>query len=237
MKRFNISMLLFAAAAALPAVVQAQEADYTLNVEDFSELTVVDGVTVTWVQRADSAGYVRFRALPEMASQITFTNNRNRLTIQTAADDRPIEGMPRVYAYSALVRQAENDGDSVLTVVLTAPQEVLRLKQVGNGSIEASGIDARLAEASVDTGCGSVNIDGRAREVKLRNIGTGSLDAAGLVAERGKVFIFGPGPVECNVTGRLTVYGMGSGKAVTHVTPAAVANRSIGVKVVPAQKD
>ena len=96
---------LFAGVMALVATIclplSAQAADYSLNVANFCELTVVDGVPVDYVCCADSAGMVVFSAEPGDASKITFSNNKEHLRIQSAADDRPLKGLPRVRVYSA----------------------------------------------------------------------------------------------------------------------------------------
>ena len=99
---------LFAGVMALIATIclplSAQAADYSLNVANFCELTVVDGVPVDYVCCADSAGMVVFSAEPGDASKITFSNNKEHLRIQSAADDRPLKGLPRVRVYSASLR-------------------------------------------------------------------------------------------------------------------------------------
>ncbi len=86
---------LFAGVMALVATIclplSAQAADYSLNVANFCELTVVDGVPVDYVCCADSAGMVVFSAEPGDASKITFSNNKEHLRIQSAAQ-RSAEG-------------------------------------------------------------------------------------------------------------------------------------------------
>lgn len=216
--------------------VMAQDASYTLNVQDFTELTVVDGVKVTYIQREDSSGYVHFRCAPELASQLTFTNLRNRLTIQTTADETPIAGIPEIFAYSAFIRHIENDGDSLVTVNTNSHLGHLKLSQIGNGSIKALNIDAEKIEAGVNTGCGTIDVAGKSKAAKLRNVGTGKLDAAGLSTDVATVFLFGPGPVECNVSDKLTVYGMGLGRVFLTQKPAKIVNRTIGVKIFDADE-
>ena len=96
---------LFAGVMALVATIclplSAQAADYSLNVANFCELTVVDGVPVDYVCCADSAGMVVFSAEPGDASKITFSNNKEHLRIQSAADDHPLKGLPRVRVFAS----------------------------------------------------------------------------------------------------------------------------------------
>lgn len=230
MRNLAIASLAFIAAT---ASAQSEIADFKLNVQDFQSLTVVDGVNVDYHARTDSAGWATFSCPPEIASQIMFTNNREHLTIQTTADDRPIPNMPRVTVYSSGLRNATNTGDSTLRLLSLVPTQSLKIKEMGNGRVEAYGIEVESIDASVDTGCGSVFAVGTARKGKLRNVGTGVLDADSLALEQASIFIFGSGPVRCNVTEKITVYGLGPGKVLTAVTPTKVSNRSIGVKVEP----
>ncbi len=224
--------LILAAVAVLAATAQEEIADFQLNVQDFRELTVVDGVNVDYRAVPDSAGWAVFSCPPELASQLMFSNNREHLTIQTTASERAIPGMPRVTVYSTVLTKATNTGDSTLRLLTLTPVESIKIKEMGNGRVEAYGIESDHVEASVDTGCGSVFVQGTARKGKLRNVGTGTLDADGLALEQASIYIFGSGPVECNVSDKITVYGLGPGKVRPRAMPAKVSNRSIGVKVV-----
>lgn len=219
--------------AVLTGFTQSEIADFKLNVQDFQELTVVDGVNVDYRSVPDSAGWAVFSCPPELGAQLMFSNNREHLTIQTTASETAISGMPRVTVYSNALRKATNTGDSTLRLLSVVPVEHLRIKEMGNGRVEAHNISADNVEASVDTGCGSVYIFGTARKGKLRNVGTGTLDADGLILDQATVYIFGSGPIECAVKDKMTVYGLGPGKVRTAIEPKKVSNRSIGVKVVP----
>lgn len=234
MRTLAFASLIFAASI---ASAQTEIADYKLNVQDFQSITVVDGVNVDYHARPDSAGWALFSCRPEIASNIMFSNNHDHLTIQTTADDRPLPNMPRITVYSSGLRNATNTGDSTLRLLTTAPAPSLKLKEMGNGRIEAYGIEVESVEASVDTGCGSVFAVGTARKGKLRNVGTGVLDADSLSLEQASIFIFGSGPVMCSVSDKITVYGIGPGKVLTAITPTKVSNRSLGVKVEPLEPE
>ena len=65
---------------------------YELDVNDFSELKVVEGVNVIYKASADSAGRAVFVAEDKIASALTFNNSNNRLSIRLLGKD--IAGIP-----------------------------------------------------------------------------------------------------------------------------------------------
>lgn len=219
-------LLIIAAVPALPAQIAA----YKLNVQNFGELTVVDGIGVDYYCRPDSAGWVMFFCEPEIAGSIMFSNNAESLTIRTAADETPIEGVPRVKVYSSILRKVENSGDSLVRVMTLAPVEHFKAKQIGNGTLEIFGLTAEQVDASVTAGKGHAHIEGKADRAKLSNVGTGPLDASGLAVGNVNCFVFGTGNIDCAPAERLRIYGAGSGKVIYHTKPAKITNRGIGVK-------
>ncbi len=220
-------------AVAILAALGIFAAEYSINVQNFSSLTVVDGIAVDYYQRADSAGWARFECEPDIVSKIMFSNNRDKLTVRTASEDTPLTDMPRVVVYSLTLRNIENDGDSLLRVTMNDKVENLSVKQIGNGRIEVRGIDADNVQASVAAGSGTVDIAGHTGKLKLNSIGTGHLDAADMVATEAKCYLFGSGPIHCAPAEKLIVYGAGSGHVILHTAPAKISNRAIGVTVHP----
>ena len=57
---------------------KAETTDYKLDVHDFSELVVVDGINVDYFCKPDSAGIAVFSCEPEMASHIMFSQKNDR---------------------------------------------------------------------------------------------------------------------------------------------------------------
>lgn len=226
----RIQILLLSLMAVFAAGATEMER-YCLNVENFKNLTVVDGINVDYKASVDSAGMAVFWCEPRMASKLMFTNTKERLSIQTAADETPLKNLPKVTVYSTVLEDVENSGDSTLRLLTTVPVETIKIREIGNGRIEALGIEANEIEASVDTGRGTVVVAGTARKGKLRNVGTGTLDASGLELQDGRIFVFGSGPVFCNIVNHLTVHGIGPGKIVSDRQPAKITRRSLGVKV------
>ncbi len=215
------------------SAVKAQNADYKLNVQNFCELTVVDGINVDYYCRPDSAGWVIFSCEPGLASRIMFDNRAEHLTVQTDADESPIEGVPLLKVYSASLRKIENSGDSTVRAFVGVPVKQFKARQIGNGSLEVHGLDAGIVDAGVTAGCGSLHLDGKAVKATIRNVGTGPIDASDLHSSEVRCFIFGTGDVDCRPKDKLRVFGAGSGIVYYHDTPAKITNRGIGVKALP----
>lgn len=228
--KLHISLLTLLIAILFIGNAHAEDARYTLNVANFNSLTVVDGINVVYRCNADSAGWVVFTADPDLASKISFTNNKEHLRVQTLADERPIADLPTVTVYSASLRYVENSGDSTVVVYPTVQVQKFTAKQIGNGVLEVYGVTADKLDGDAAAGRGRLTIDGKATKVKLRNVGTGTIDAATLDGDEVSCFVLGPGTVHVHATGQLKLTGAGSGKVFNHTTAAKNVNRSIGIK-------
>ncbi len=207
-----------------------ESAAYKLNVQNFSELTVVDGVAVDYYCQPDSAGWAVFSCTPDKAASIMFENKAERLTVRSAADEKTIDGLPRIKVYSASLHKVENSGDSIIRVYKPVHIDSFHAKQIGNGAIEIYGLDADDVDAGVTAGKGGLSISGKADKAKLRNVGAGLVDASALTVRQANCYVFGSGDVYCNPSDQLRIYGAGSGKIYHFTTPAKIANRGIGVK-------
>lgn len=219
--------------ATMFGAAKAQNADYRLNVQNFCELTVVDGINVDYYCRPDSAGWVVFSCEPDIASRIMFDNKAEHLTVQTDADETPIQGVPLLRVYSASLRKIENSGDSAVRAFVEVPVQQFKARQIGNGSLEVHGLDAVIVDAGVTAGCGRLHLDGKADKTTIRNVGTGPIDASGLKSSEVRCFIFGTGDVDCRPKDKLRVFGAGSGIVYYHDKPTKITNRGIGVKALP----
>lgn len=207
---------------------------FSMNVNDFSEIKVSDGVNVKCICDADSAGQVSFRCPREMASMILFTNKDNRLLIQLATEAVAYQGkgLPTITVYPSLLTKIENTSDSTVTVEKLPATAKLNVKVIGNGTICVHGIRSHQVNASITTGSGHIVVDGKTNRASLSNIGTGPIEAGNLQAEYVTCKVLGTGPVDCFVTEELKIMGMGSGKVIYDGRPKKVVNRSIGVKVI-----
>lgn len=209
---------------------------YRLNVENFVELTIVDGVNVDYRVNTDSIGYAVFTCDASMASNISFSNKNEHLTIRTNADEYDIPNIPLVTVYSAALRKVENTGDSLVRVFNPAKVESFKAKQIGNGNIEVYNINADNVDAGITAGKGHITISGTTTRARLRNVSTGPINAADLHAKSVKCFVFGTGNIDCYPTDNLTAYGAGSGKVFYHFKPEKVSNRGIGVRIHPSER-
>ncbi len=234
MKRL-FSLLAFTSFIALTA--PAQVAKYALNVENFSELEVVDGINVEYKCNPDSAGWVAFECEPDMASKIAFTNKNNKLTIQTTAEEQPYTGVPTVRVYSAALQKVVNSGDSTLTVHSCVPVKKFAVHQIGNGNLVVDHIQTDKIDVKLTAGKGNIRIAGTCESGKLSNVGTGHIYADDLVIEKATCLVLGSGSIYCSPIDNLKIFGAGTGQVIYTNTPAKVQNRSIGVKSIALIKE
>ncbi len=224
--------LLFTALMALTAATAAAETQqYSLKLEDFSNLQVTDGINVVYHTSTDSAGIITYECTPEMADKLIFESGKNRLKVQLATDeDGTPAGLPTVHVRSAALAKVENSGDSTLTVLLDGPLTKFSAVVVGNGELIVKGIYASSVGARISTGNGHLVLSGRAASLSLNNIGTGSIEAGKLEAKEVKCIVTGTGSIDCGATQRLRILGAGSGKVFYTGNPGKVSNNSIGIK-------
>lgn len=226
-----------AAAAVCTLAASAQTKDYTLRLEDFEELRVLDGINVVVECSEDSAGMVTFTCEPAMADVLMFESGKGRLKMQVAIDEGgPRTGLPVVHAYCSTLTRVENSGDSTVTVNLTGPQTQFKARVIGNGTIVADGIYTNAAEGRISTGHGHIVLRGKAARVKLNNIGTGPMEAGALKGKEVKCWVLGTGNIDCNASESLSIVGAGSGTVYYTGDPKTVTNRTIGVKAVAMDK-
>lgn len=224
--------LLFSIFGLLTLVVGIAQQNYTIDVKDFGELKVIDGVNVTWKCSADSAGLVTFSAEPDMVSNILLTNNKNQLKIALQDTEFPLKRIPELTVYSNFLSKVDNSGDSTVTLQTPPPSAEIKLRVVGNGRIVAQGLHATTVDAKIDTGCGQIVLQGVAQWLKLRTAGSGNIEGANLQADYGAFTVVGTGNIDCWITRELTIKGLGSGKVYSKGKPQ-IKNRTLGtVKVI-----
>jgi hypothetical protein len=231
--RKPIFAIFFSIISCLCTLAQDQEVkQYTLNVGDFAELNVVDGLNVEYVCSTDSAGYVTFSSTADKAPMVLFSNDKNTLKIQLQSDGSLVKSLPTITVRSAYLLKAENSGDSTIVINSPAAGANIKLRVIGNGSIIAKGLHATCVEGKIDTGRGHLVLQGITQWAKLRTVGAGSIEAGDLKADKGSLLISGTGSVDCYVTGELNVKGLGSGKVYLKGTPT-IKNRTLGtVKII-----
>lgn len=229
MKKCILSLSLLLAAAYATA---QQPTRYEIDVKEFSELKVVDGINVDYKCVPDSAGKAVFYSTPDVASTVMFVPNKNKLEIQLATDDKKRTNLPKITVYSTYLTFIENAGDSTVRVLNVAQGPKFKARQIGNGRLVVRYVEATQVEASIDTGNGNVIVYGKCERAKLSCTGTGHIQADELVADETKCSLWGTGSIGCNATTTLSVNGAGSGQVLYSGTPN-IKNRSIGVKINP----
>ena len=233
---YKVGVLLFSFIAAASSLM-AQKSLYKLDVGDFSELKVNDGINVEYNCSTDSAGWAYFECDPATAQILMFTNKKNSLVIQIDSQGAPVGELPTLRVYSMTLQKVENSGDSLVRIGRMVPVREFKASVVGNGSLVIDNVQTHKADFAIRTGNGHLVANGSTREANLRNVGTGKLEASGLKAEQTKCNILGTGPIDCNASASLTVTGAGSGKVYYGGTPQKITNRSIGVKAISVESD
>ena len=228
MKQILISLVLVVATF---GVVSGQKMSrYELDVKDFNELKVADGINVDYSCNPDSAGKVVFYATPDKATALVFSNTKNRLDI-SLTEEAEGNDLPTVVVYSQFLTKAENIGDSTLRVLSLTSGPKFKARLVGNGRLVVRNVKATQVDASINTGNGSLVIYGKCKSAKFNNTGTGSIQADNLQSEDVKCVQVGTGSIGCWASANLMVYGA-SGTVYYRGTPL-VKNRSVGVEILP----
>ncbi|MCM1503757.1 MAG: DUF2807 domain-containing protein [Muribaculum sp.] len=234
MRRF-ITALIALAAASLYMMAEGDLKRYEVNVGDFSELKVLEGLNVDYKCSEDSNGYVVFNAAPDIASVIMLNNNKSCLELQISTDGIDYQGLPRITVYSRFLNKVENDGDSLVRVMSVAPAASFRATLIGNGGLALHGVNTNNFVGAIKTGNGVIAVDGRTSKAHLSVIGTGSIQADALKATDIKCSLSGTGVIECSPESKLTVVatlGVSSGKVYYSGKPE-IKDRAPGVKILP----
>lgn len=204
---------------------------YSLNIKDFSEINVIDGINVIHKCNADSAGIVTFVSTDDISHRILFSNNKNKLKIELATNGVEIKNLPTITVYSSFLGKAENSGDSTLIIERPVPSSSFKARITNNGTLIVNNVHATVVEGKIETGHGHIVIDGKASIVKLTNVGKGTLEAGNLKANEVNCTILGTGPIDCYATEKLSVKGMGSNHIYVKGHPKEIVNRSIGAQI------
>lgn len=228
MKHIILSMALLMVSS---AAISETATHYELDVKEFSELKVVDGINVNYVCNADSAGKAVFTTTANLASVLMFSNNGGKLEMQIATDGINYRNLPTVTVYSNFLTRVENCGDSTVKVMNVEPCPRFKARLIGNGRLVVRNLNRVLnLEADIRTGNGTLVIDGSCDAAKYNTTGSGVIQADEMKANNVKCTLAGTGSIGCWVSDKLTIIGAGSGKVYYRGTPKEIKNHSIGVK-------
>ncbi|MDE6684863.1 MAG: DUF2807 domain-containing protein [Duncaniella sp.] len=203
---------------------------YNLNVGEFSELSVRDGINVDYTSDNEMSGTASFACQPSLASAIIFNNKGGKLVIQLSPENEGAKGLPTITVHSRFLTKIENTADSTVRAVSLAGSPKFEAKLEGNGHLIVRGLDANEVKGTMRLGHGTLILTGRCNDAKLKLTGTGVIQADELTATEATVNASGTGSVGVNATSTLNVYGMGS-TAIYYIGDPVIKNRSVGLKL------
>lgn len=226
MKKFFLAIITLCCAAAVNAT------PHTINVGEFNELVVNDGINVVYSNNADSVGIVAFDIEKEYTSYIMAERSKGRLKIQLDPAAITVKTLPTVYVYSSYLYKAENTKDSTLTLRKVAPGAKIDIQLQGNGTIIANGLDAININLKLLTGKGKIIISAKCENLSIKNVGTGEIQADEVAAKHVKCTLMGTGAIGCASKETLSVKGVGSGKVYYIGKPVITKSKLSNVKIV-----
>ncbi len=224
----KILALILILAAVLPAA--AQKKKFELTIGDFSELTVADNLRVTYRCVPDSAGMAVINVEPVRVPALVFENNKSKLKILN--DSQVADSLfGEIVVYSNALTAVTNWGKDLVVVDSIAPIARFKARVVGNGKITARRIHTSHLEAAVQAGHGRIYLNGTTTSASYQLLSTGSIEAGDMKAAQVKCRMYGTGSIDCDASQSLNVAGLSSGTVYYRGNPAAVKNRSVGVKI------
>ncbi|MDE6309112.1 MAG: DUF2807 domain-containing protein [Muribaculaceae bacterium] len=187
---------------------------YELDVEDFSQLKVIEGLNVDYKCVPDSAGKAVFTTTADKASVLMFSNKKGRLDLQISTDGIAYHNLPTITVYSNFLTSVENSGDSTVRVLSISPGPALKATLIGNGRLVVHDVNSTRVDASLKTGNGQLVLDGKCVNAHLGVVGTGTIQADRLNAQEVKCRIVGTGSIGCDAVNSLIILGgsVGPGK-------------------------
>lgn len=204
---------------------------YELNVGNFHELNVIDGINVDYRCNPDSTGLAVFTSVPDKASAFIFNNKKGKLSMQISTESIGVKDMPLVTVYSEYLTKVENSGDSTVRIVSVARGPKFAATLIGNGRLAVRDINFTELNAKFATGNGTLVFDGKCERANFTFMGTGVIQADGLEAQEVSVKAGGTGSIGVWAIKTLSLMGAGSTKVYYKGSPE-IKNRSVGIKAV-----
>ncbi len=223
---------ILSAIIALCAITVANAALRTINVGEFNELVVNDGINVVYSNAKDSVGLVSFDIERQYTSYIMAERSKGKLKIVLDPAAAALKTLPTVYVYSSYLYKAENSKDSTLTIRNVAPGAKVDITLQGNGKIIARNLDAVNISLRLLTGKGTIIASGKCDNLTVSNVGTGEIQADEVTAKNVKASLMGTGTIGCSASETLSVKGLGSGKIYYIGKPVITKSKLSNVKIV-----
>lgn len=206
---------------------------YELNVGEFHELKVIDGINVVYSCNPDSAGKAVFVCPPEDAATFIFSNPNGKGTLSVQLSAKSVDmkkSLPELRLYSNFLTKVENSGDSIVKVLNVASGPKFSAQVIGNGRIVVDDVKATEVNASLATGNGTLVISGECEKANFKLVGTGVIQADGLKAQTVSVKAGGTGTVGVWAVEHLAVSGLGSTKIYYKGDPT-IKKSALGTKI------
>ncbi len=209
---------------------------YSLKLNDFTELKVLDDINVNYSTTASADSVeAHFEAPDNMVSAIRFEQKDGRLTLRLSENMLEAKGIPTVHVSSTMLIKIQNNGDSTVTAMTDVRVPKFQARLEGNGKLAIVGVNAPEVNVKKFTGNGTITVEGECTTASIGNTGTGIVNCAALLSQTAKCNIIGTGSIYCHASQTLSVTGM-SGTIYFGGNPRDIKSRSLGVKLKPIEQ-
>lgn len=178
----------------------------------FSKLQVDDDVNVIYIGGDGSPSRVRYEGEQKYAKAFLITQKGDKLRIQVETAFVADPELPTLYVYSDFLKEASISSESTLKIDQAAPCSEIKFSLMGNGTMVANNIRATKVSASINSGNGTISIEGHCQSANLKMIGNGTIQADRMEAAEVECKILGTGSIGCWPVNELKVRGIGTTK-------------------------
>lgn len=214
-----------------------QKQDYEIKVGEFNSLQVVDNANVVWRHNPDSTGYVQFCGEERFADAFIISNNgKGALKVQVSTEDVGDPALPTLYVYSSFLTEVKSNSALCVSVEEIPAAADYKFTLVGNGRLQASGLNGTRCSAKITTGNGVITLSGKCQDASFTMLGTGQIRADELESGNVGCAIMGTGSIYTWPLEKLSTKGIGSTTIYYRGAPAEIKKRG-GGKLVPLDKE
>lgn len=199
---------------AFPLLIFAEEKRiYEIEVGQFDKIKILDNVNVVYRCLPDSTGMAFYESEEELDNPFLLTSNGKGLVkIQVSSDYVGKPNLPTLFVYSDFLTSVENSSDATITIEHTQPCAEFKATQVGNGSINVHSLNTTNVSAKLNTGNGTITLDGECQKAVFNLVGSGLIAADRLQADNIDCKFVGSGSIGCWAIESINIKGIGSTK-------------------------